>query len=178
MISIDKKTGKTTIEMEMQDPSVVYTVVQAVMNHLKDYMTDYRTSKIRQDIDNLTIIYNQRKADYYEVQQTYAKYVDANKNVIRQSAQAEQERLQQEMNLAYQIYSQVATQLETARLKEQETKPVFVVLEPAAIPNLKSGPSKAKLLVLFTFLAGCCAAGWALFGDDVKEIVKEITEEK
>lgn len=178
MISIDKKTGKTLIAMEMQDPLVVYTVVQAVMNHLKDYVTNYRTSKVRQDITNLTFIYDQRKADYYKAQQAYAKYVDANKNVIRQSAQAEQDRLQQEMNLAYQIYSQVATQLETVRLKEQETKPVFVVLEPAAIPNLKSGPSKAKILVLFTFLAGCCAAGWALFGDDVKEIVKEITEEK
>ncbi|MBR4312637.1 MAG: chain-length determining protein [Bacteroidaceae bacterium] len=177
-VNIDKKTGMARIEMEMQDPLVVYTVVQTVMNHLKDYVSDYRTSKVRQDIENLTIIYNQRKNDYYEAQQAYVKYVDANKNVIRQSAQAEQERLQQEMNLAYQIYSQVATQLESARIKEQETKPVFVVLEPASVPNLKSRPSKAKLLILFTFLAGCCAAGWALFEDDVKEIVKEITEEK
>ena len=178
MISIDKKTGKTSVEMEMQDPQVVYTVVQAVVDNLKNYMSNYRTSKVRQDIDNLTLIYNQRKADYYEAQQAYANYVDANKNVIRQSAQAESERLQQEMNLAYQIYSQIATQLETARIKEQETKPVFVVLEPVAIPILKSGPSKAKLLVLFTFLAGCCAAGWALFKDDIVELLKEVTEDK
>ena len=178
IISVDKKTGKTLIEMEMQDPLVVYTVVQAVMDHLKDYMSNYRTSKVRQDIDNLTTIYNQRKADYYEAQQAYAHYVDANKNVIRQSAQAEQERLQQEMNLAYQIYSQVATQLETARIKEQETKPVFTVLEPAAVPNLKSAPSKAKLLILFTFIAGFCAAGWAIFEEDIKEMIKEITKDK
>lgn len=178
MVSTDKKTGKTMIEMELQDPLVVYTIVQAIVDNYKDYMSDYRTSKVRQDIDNLTAIYEQRKSDYYKAQQTYAKYVDANKNVILQSAQAEQERLQQEMNLAYQIYSQVATQLETARIKEQETKPVFVILEPAVIPNLKSGPSKAKILILFTFLAGCCAAGWALFGEDVLKIVKEVTEEK
>ena len=178
MISIDKKTGKTQIEMEMQDPLVVYTVVQSVLDHLTQYMSDYRTSKVRQDIENLTSIYSQRKADYYEAQQAYAKYVDANKNVILQSAQAEQERLMQEMNLAYQIYSQVATQLETARIKEQETKPVFVVLEPVAVPNLKSGPSKAKLLIIFTFLAGCFAAGWALFKDDILQAIKEVTEDK
>lgn len=178
IVSTDKKTGKTKIEMEMQDPLVVYTVVQAIVDNYKDYMSDYRTSKVRQDVDNLTAIYEQRKKDYYEAQQIYAKYVDTNKNVILQSAQAEQERLQQEMNLAYQIYSQVATQLETARIKEQETKPVFVILEPAMIPNLKSGPSKAKLLILFTFLAGCCAAGWALFGEDILKIIKEVTEEK
>lgn len=176
IVGTDKKTGKAMIEMEMQDPLVVYTVVKAIVDNYKDYMSDYRTSKVRQDIDNLTHIYNQRKADYYEAQQAYAKYVDANKNVVRQSAQAEQERLQQEMSLAYQIYSQVATQLETARIKEQETKPVFVILEPVAIPNLKSGPSKAKLLILFAFLFGCGAAGWALFKEDLLELIKEVTE--
>lgn len=178
MINVDKKSGKTQISLVMQDPLVVYTVVQAVLDNLKTYMSDYRTSKVRQDVANLTMIYDERKADYYEAQQAYARYMDANKNVILQSAQAERERLQQEMNLAYQVYSQVASQLEGARIREQEAKPVFVVLEPAAIPNQKSGPSKAKMLVIFTFLAGCAAAAWALFGDDLLAKVKEVTSEK
>ena len=175
MINVDKKSGKTQIEMEMQDPQVVYTVVQAVMDGLKEYMSDYRTSKVRQDVANLSVIHAQRKADYYEAQQAYARYSDANKNVILQSAQAEKERLQQEMNLAYQVYSQVATQLEAARIKEQEAKPVYVVLEPACIPNQKAAPSKAKMLVIFTFLAGCCAAAWVLFGEDLRAKLKELS---
>lgn len=175
LVNVDKKSGKTQVELQMQDPLVVYTVVQAVLDNLKIYMADYRTSKASQDVINLTEIYNQRKADYYEAQQAYAQYMDANKNVVLQSAQAERERLQQEMNLAYQVYSQVATNLEGARIKEQQDKPVFAVLEPAVIPNQKSGPSKAKMLVIFTFLAGCCAAAWALFGEDVLAKVKEIT---
>ena len=178
LINVDKKSGKTQMSLEMQDPLVVYTVVQAAMDHLKEYMSDYRTSKVRQDVANLTTICEQRKADYYEAQQAYAKYIDANKNVVLQSANAERERLQQEMNLAYQVYSQVATQLEGARIKEQEAKPVFVILEPAAIPNLKAAPSKAKMLVIFTFLAGCCAAAWALFGTELLAKIKEVTKEK
>ena len=177
MINVDKKSGKTQIEMEMQDPQVVYAVVQAVMDGLKEYMSDYRTSKVRQDVANLSVIYAERKADYYEAQQAYARYADANKNVILQSAQAEKERLQQEMNLAYQVYSQIATQLEAARIKEQEAKPVFVVLEPACIPNEKAAPSKAKMLIIFTFLAGCCAAAWALFGEDLRSKLKELSVE-
>jgi uncharacterized protein involved in exopolysaccharide biosynthesis len=104
--------------------------------------------------------------------------MDSNKSVILQSAQAERERLQQEMNLAYQVYSQVASQLEAARIKEQEAKPVFVVLEPAVIPNLKAGPSKAKMLVVFTFLAACGAAAWVLFGTDALAKIKEVTSAK
>lgn len=165
-VSLDKKTGKTVISAEMQDPLVVANVVEAVMEDLKDYMSNYRTSKVRQDVENLTMIYEQRKADYYEAQQAYAKYVDGNRNVALRSAEAESERLQQEMNLAYQVYSQVATQLEAARIKEQEAKPVFAVLEPVSIPNRRSAPNKAKLLVVFTFLAGCVAAAWIIIGEE------------
>ena len=172
-VVVDKKTGKTQISTEMQDPLVVAAVVEAVMENLKAYMSDYRTSKTRQDVENLTVIYEQRKQDYYDAQQAYAKYADANKNVVLQSAQAERERLQQEMNLAYQVYSQIATQLEAARIKEQEAKPVFAVLEPVTIPNRKAAPSKAKMLVIFTFLAGCCAAAWVLFGEEYWKKLKE-----
>ncbi|MBQ7812014.1 MAG: chain-length determining protein [Bacteroidales bacterium] len=173
IVTVDKKSGKTQISAEMQDPLVVATVVEAVMENLKAYMSDYRTSKVRQDVENLTVIYEQRKQDYYAAQQEYAQYADANKNVVLQSAQAERERLQQEMNLAYQVYSQIATQLEAARIKEQEAKPVFAVLEPVTIPNRKAAPSKAKMLVIFTFLAGCCAAAWVLFGEDYWKKLKE-----
>lgn len=172
-VVVDKKTGKTQISTEMQDPLVVAAVVEAVMENLKSYMSDYRTSKTRQDVANLTVIYDQRKQDYYEAQQAYAQYVDGNRSVALRSAQAESERLQQEMNLAYQVYSQIATQLEAARIKEQEAKPVFAVLEPVAIPNQKAAPSKAKMLVIFTFLAGCCAAAWVLFGEDYWKKLKE-----
>lgn len=172
-VVVDKKTGKTEISLEMQDPLVVATVVEAVMENLKDYMSDYRTSKVRQDVENLSLIYEQRKQDYYAAQQAYAQYVDGNRSVALRSAQAESERLQQEMNLAYQVYSQIATQLEAARIKEQEAKPVFAVLEPVSIPNKKAAPSKAKMLVIFTFLAGCCSAAWVLFGEDYWKKLKE-----
>lgn len=174
MVNVDKKTGKTDMSLELQDPLVVATVMEAVTENLKNYMSDYRTSKARQDIENLEVICNERKADYYKAQQAYAQFVDANKSVIRQSAQAEQERLQQEMNLAYQVYSQVATQLEGARIQAEQAKPVFAVINPVAVPIKKSAPSKAKMLVIFTFLAGCCAAAWILFGEEYWKKLKEI----
>ena len=172
-VTVDKKSGKTKMSLEMQDPIVVATVLDAVVNNLKAYMSDYRTSKSRQDVENLSVICEQRKQDYHKAQQAYAAYMDSNKSVIRQSAEAERQRLQQEMNLAYQVYSQVATQLEGARIKTQQDKPVFAILDPVCVPLKKAGPSKANLLVVFTLLAGCCAAAWILFGEDFWKKLKE-----
>jgi uncharacterized protein involved in exopolysaccharide biosynthesis len=173
MVNVDKKSLKTQMSLEMQDPLVVAAVMEAVTENLKNYMTDYRTSKARQDVRNLEVICEQRKADYYKAQQEYAKYIDANKNVILQSANAERERLQQEMNLAYQVYSQVATNLEGSRIQAEQAKPVFVIIENVKVPLQRSAPSKAKMLVIFTFLAGCCAAAWVLFGEEYWQKLKE-----
>ena len=173
IVNVDKKSLKTQMSLEMQDPLVVATVMEAVTENLQNYISDYRTSKARQDVENLEVICAQRKADYYKAQQEYAAYIDANKNVILQSANAERERLQQEMNLAYQVYSQVASNLEGARIQAEQAKPVFVILENVSVPLQRSAPSKAKLLVIFTFLAGCCAAGWVLFGEEYWGKIKE-----
>ena len=173
MINVDKKTGKTSVSLDLQDPQVVYVVVDAIVKNLVDYMSDYRSSKARQDAENLSKICAERKAEYYAAQQAYASFVDSNKSVVRQSAQAELERLQQEMNLAYQVYSQVATNLEAARIQEQQAKPVFVTLNPVTVPLKKTAPSKAKMLVIFTFLAGCISAAWVLFGEDYWKKLKE-----
>lgn len=172
-VLVDKKTGMTSMSIEMQDPYVAAAVMEAVLENLKKYVSDYRTSKARQDVENLALICEERKQDYYEAQRAYARYTDANKNVVLNSTKAEAQRLQQEMNLAYQVYSQVATQLEGARIKVQQDKPVFAVLEPVTVPYKKCAPSKSKILILFTFLAGCCAAAWVLFGEQGWKKFKE-----
>ncbi len=172
-LKIDKTTGKTDISIRMQDPKVAATVLEAVVENLKVYVTDYRTSKDKQDVANLTLICEERKADYYAAQKAYADFVDANKNLVLLRSQADQLVLQQEMQLAYQVYSQVATQLEGARIKEQQAKPVFVVLDPVSIPYKKSAPSKAKILFAFVFLAACISSFWVLAGKDYYKSFKD-----
>ena len=172
-VTVDKKSLKTKMSLLMQDPLVVAAVMNAVTDNLKEYMTDYRSSKARQDADNLEVICAERKADFYKAQQAYAKYIDANKNVILHSASAEGARLQQEMNLAYQVYSQVATQLEGARIQAEQAKPVFAVINPVTVPIKKAAPSKAEMLFIWTFFAACCSAVWVLWGEEYWKKLKE-----
>ena len=54
------------------------------------------------------MLFKERQDEYYDAQRKYAEYVDTHDNLILQSVRAEQERLQNDMSLAYQVYSQVA----------------------------------------------------------------------
>lgn len=160
------KTSITTLTVTLQDPKVTATVADSVVSKLQQYITAYRTRKAKEDCRYLEQLYRERQAEYYEAQQRYAKYVDANSNVVFQSTLAERERLQNDMSLAYQVYSQVAQQLQVARAKVQEEKPVFAVVEPAVVPRSSSGTSGKVIVLGWIFLAVAGVAAWELLGKD------------
>lgn len=163
-VEADKKSGITTLSVTLQDPKVAATMADTVVSKLQQYITTYRTSKAKEDCQYLEILYKERQQEYYAAQQRYARYVDANSNVVFQSTMAERERLQNDMNLAYQVYSQVAQQLQVARAKVQEEKPVFAVVEPAVVPLYPSGTSRKVIVVGFVFLAVAFTGAWKLWG--------------
>ena len=166
LANVDKKTSITTLTVTLQDPKVTATVADSVVSKLQQYITAYRTRKAKEDCRYLEQLYRERQAEYYEAQQRYAKYVDANSNVVFQSTLAERERLQNDMSLAYQVYSQVAQQLQVARAKVQEEKPVFAVVEPAVVPRDPSGTSRKTIVLGLVFLAVAGVAAWELLGKD------------
>lgn len=113
--------------------------------------------------------------EYYVAQKKYANYIDSHDNTILQSVRVEQERLQNDMNLAYQVYSQVANQLQVARAKIQEEKPVFAVVEPAVVPLEPSSMGMKIYVLLFIILSVVCTIGWKLIGKSFwKWLRKEI----
>jgi hypothetical protein len=161
---VDKKTAMTTLTVTLQDPKVTAIVADSVVAKLQQYIIDYRIKKAKEDCAYLEQLYKERQQEYYDAQSKYAHYFDSNRNIALQSVRAEQERLQNDMNLAYQVYSQVAQQLQVARAKIQEEKPVFAVVEPATVPLEPSGTSRKVILVGIIFLAVCGTGAWKLFG--------------
>lgn len=168
-VTIDKKTGITTISVTMQDPLISATLTDTVMHRLQNYITAYRTNKARHDLAFTEKLYAEAHANYENVQAKYADFSDKNQNVILQSVLAERERLQNEVGLAYQVYSQVSQQLQVAKAKVQEITPVYTVVQPATVPLKASKPSKMMILIGFIFLAGAGSVGWILF---VKDLLK------
>lgn len=176
--NVDKKTGVTSISVTMQDPLVCAIVADTVVTKLQEFITGYRVNKAQEDCKYWEQLHEERKNDYYEKQQNYARYTDGNQGISRESVKIEQARLENEMNLAYQVYSQVATQLQMARAKVQEAKPVFAVVEPATVPLKPSGTSRKMILIGIVFLAVAGASAWILFGQDLWKNLKEGLKEE
>ena len=172
--SVDKKTSMTSVTATFQDSKVAAVVADSVVKKLQEYIIDYRTSKSKEDCLYLEKLFKERQQEYYVAQKKYADYMDSHDNIILQSVRTEQERLQNDMSLAYQVYSQVASQLQVARAKVQEEKPVFAVVEPAVVPLYPSGTSRKVYVLVFVFLSVCIVIFWNLFGKDFLNKFKEV----
>ena len=172
-VSVDKKTGVTTLSVQMQDPVISAALTDTVMHRLQDYITDYRTNKARHDLAFTEKLYKEAKENYYTAQQRYARHVDGNLDVILQSYRSEQERLQNEMTLAYGVYNQLAQQLQMAKAKVQEITPVYTVVQPATVPLKPIKPNKIAILFGFVFLAVAGSSMWILHGRDLLKKLKK-----
>lgn len=169
--SIDTKTAITNVSVSLQSPKVAAVVADSVVHKLQEYITDYRTSKVKDDCAYLEKLFKERQREYYTAQKKYANYVDTHDNLVLQSVRTEQERLQNDMSLAYQIYSQVANQLQVARAKVQEEKPVFAVVEPAIVPLNPSGMKLMIYVIVFVLFSIMTTIVWKFL---VKNILKII----
>ena len=150
---VDNKTLVITIDVTDQDPLIAATMADSVQLHLQEFITNYRTRKARIDLAYNQKLFEEAKERYEKARRRSAAFNDANQKVFLDRVRSEQTKLENEMNLQYQAYSQIAAQLRLAEAKVQEDTPAFTTLQPAFVPVKKSGPKRAITCLAFLFLA-------------------------
>ncbi len=170
MVTVDTKSSIIEVKSKMQDPQVALDVTKVVIANLQEYISEYRTQKVKNDLAYAEMVYKEAQERYYEAQQRYATFEDENKNITSSRYLTEKERLRNEMNLSYSLYSTLSNNLEQTKLRVQEETPVYVTLEPASRPIRNAEPNKPMILIAFMFLAGIGSVGYLVFRDKLIEL--------
>lgn len=160
---VDQKTLVITISVTDQDPLIAAVMADSVKQRLQDAITAYRTSKARVDLEYNEKLLEETKRNYDDARQKYAAFADANQNIILQSARSRLIELENDMQIKFQAYSSVAGQVQTAKAKVQQDTPAFTILQSATVPVEKSGPSRARIVILYCFLSAFCLCVYALY---------------
>ena len=163
---IDKKTLVITINVTDQNAVICANMADTVKTRLQNFITDYRTSKARVDLEYNKKITAETKARYEKARQRYAEFMDANNDIILQTVRQRQTDLENEMQLQYNAYQQVAAQLLAAEAKVQEETPAFTTLQSATVPVKKDGPKRAQMCIIFLFLAFLGTTAYILYRED------------
>ncbi|WP_234571707.1 Wzz/FepE/Etk N-terminal domain-containing protein [Rhodohalobacter sp. 614A] len=160
--SINEETGVFTVSVQMQDPYIAADVADEIVQRLSEYITENRTQKARQELEFIEERFQEAKISFEEAQQQLAKFNDQNRGQLTAMAQTEEQLLQSQYNLNFNLYNSMAQRLEEARISVQEDTPVIKVLEPAAVPDRRSAPRRTFILAVFIILGGLLGTGIVL----------------
>jgi uncharacterized protein involved in exopolysaccharide biosynthesis len=153
---IDKKTGLITVTVKLPDPVVATLITDFSMNFLTNYITNYRTEKSKRDLNFLAERLDAAKGKYFNNQAKKAQYSDQYQLSMMklQAADLQRERIESEYKLSSSFYNNLLQKYEEAKLKVQQETPVIKVLEPPVVPNKRSEPKRAIIVLIATFLGG------------------------
>jgi uncharacterized protein involved in exopolysaccharide biosynthesis len=167
---VDNKTGEISLSVKMQSAVISAFVADTITSYMQEYIINFRTQKARQDLSFVEELYQEAQVNYYNAQQNLATYLDGNLSIVSASYKTAQERLMNEATLAYGVYNQMAQQLQMAKMKVQDTTPVYTVIQPAVVPLKRTSPKRMLILVGMMFLSFSGACVW-VFMKDYKSII-------
>lgn len=117
--------------------------------------------------------YNEKKKEFLVVQTKRALFLDRNKNITTSIAQVERERLQNEYQLVFTLYSELAKQLENSKIQVKKETPIFSILEPFSVPLNNIKPNKIEIVLIWLFLGGIVGIGWVFGKEYLKTLRKK-----
>ena len=156
-LSVDKKEGYLTLHVTGSEPLQTAELALKTQQMLQEEVTRFRTEKAQEQLDYVQARYNEIKAETESLQAQLATVRDRSQDMTTTRARIEQERLQTKYNVSSAIYSEMAKQLEQAKMQVKRDTPTLTVIQPVTVPRQPSN-SRAKTLVVWTFLGfilGC-----------------------
>lgn len=160
--TVDKKTDVIVITAKAQDAYVSTAMAMYVCDHLQSFITDYRTSKAKKDLDYYAMLEDQAKEVYEQASKKYIGFVDSHSNVNRELYKIEEDNLRAEMSLRYSAYEEFMRQKMLAQTKVQERTPIYTMIESASVPQKPSAPKRVLFVLAMCVLAGFATTIWLL----------------
>ena len=157
-LDVDPKQGILTIDACMPEALASAELCQSAYSLIKRDVSDFMLAKSRNNLEFIEKQYGEARNDYLSKQRAFAYYLDSNKGNMTATALVERICLEDEANLAKSLYSELAKNVLSSRVKLEEDNVSFTEIAPISVPNRKFKPSGMLLLIVWVFLgfAGCC----------------------
>jgi uncharacterized protein involved in exopolysaccharide biosynthesis len=173
--AFDEKSGVFSIAFTDIDPAFAQAVVNFCVSYLGNWFDTLGVDKNKLEEENLE----------KNIDATYKEIValEQKSHELEQSSQwggvnvpaisLELSRIQMEISVYRQVYSQLRVQYELLKVTMASEKPVFQILEMAEVPDKKSKPSRGMLCIIVVFAAGFFSVFLAFVLNAISNIRKD-----
>jgi hypothetical protein len=128
-IDLDLSGGLAKFTVDMPDAKAAAEINLIVIEQIQEYVIDYRLQKYRQNLEFVQKQKEDARERYEEAQLQLAQFRDRNVNINTAVQRIQQEDLENRRNITFNVYNNLAQDLEQTRTRLQEETPVFNVLQ-------------------------------------------------
>jgi LPS O-antigen subunit length determinant protein (WzzB/FepE family) len=151
-LEVNEEEGYLTLVSRFHQAYLSAQVAQKAQELLQVYVTQFKVKKATAQLEFIKERYEENQSEFEEAQSKLAAFRDANKNISSEIMRTQEERLQNEYQLAFEVYLELAKQLEQSRIKVEEDTPIFSIITEVTIPIEKSKPKRSLILLVWTIL--------------------------
>ena len=174
-IEVDEREGLVSLNAELDDPLVAATLAQAATDLLQSKVIAFKSQSARNNLDFIDRQFESKRKEFEQIQDSIAIFKDQNLNITSSLYQNQLSRLESQFTVTSSVFQELAGQLEQAKIQVNKDTPIFTVIEPVSVPLERTKPKRRLIVVIWTFMGGVLALGWALLKAPAKEIIKEIS---
>lgn len=169
--NVDPLTNVISLRVNAQDPLVAANLADSICARLQSFITDYRTSKARIDVEHYDQLVKDAYDNYLTVLNEYSAFCDSHTNITKQTTLSKRDNLEAQLSMALSKYQAMSTQAENARTKLQEKTPAFTTLQNASVPLKPSAPKRMFFCLAMLILATIATTGKILKNELYNTIV-------
>jgi hypothetical protein len=151
-IKLEVKDRNLTVTTKMPNPFQSAIVGKIALENLLKFITAFKTHKQISQISYLQERVVESQERYKIAQKRFGGYKDNSLGIIIQSAQTNEQVLNNELSIAFNIYNQFSVQLEQAKIELKKETPYFSILETISIPNTAIEPSITYFLIKYLLI--------------------------
>ena len=173
-ISINELDGFINLSSTYYYYNIPAQFVKNAEKILQDKVIDYKSKSSKELLLYSEKQFKIKRAELNDLQDQIAIFRDKNININSSLFQNRLDRLLSDSQILQNVVTQLASQVEQAKLQVSKDTPVFTVIQPVNIPFEKSGPKRSLLVILFLFFGILSSTTYVLFKTPLYNFIKNI----
>ena len=151
-LSINQKEGFITISYLNENKFIGALIVQNAQILLQNKIIEFKIKTSKENLRFTSEQYQIKKLEYENLQDQLAVFNDKNMNISNSLFQNKYDRIKSELSIYEKIVTQLASEVEQAKLQVNKDTPVFTIIDPVSIPFKKHGPNRTFIVSIFIIL--------------------------
>lgn len=168
ILKVVDRDGYLKISVSMPDAEMAALMAQQTQEMLQRYITEFKVAKVQATLNFIEERYTEVKKELEAKQRALIVFRELNHGNSPVVKEGEENILNNEYELFFNLYADIVRQREQARMLVKENIPVLTVIEPVVLPSSPAKPNRMLILAASILIGGFIGCGWVLLSSSYR----------